>query len=156
MSGGFPREPRNVDARSWHGDIPMGHKYTMGVAGERFFQHLKEHGEITATIHEGSETAVLPPRLYDTDTFAPIGEWVTVGPEGTVETFTVVRKDRRGEKSESPRVLALVRVDGAEGGLVHWIGGCDPADITIGMRVRAVFEEDRTGGMTDIRHFEPL
>jgi len=53
-------------------------------------------------------------------------------------------------------VERAVRVDGAEGGLVHWIGGCDPADITIGMRVRAVFEEDRTGGMTDIRHFEPL
>lgn len=155
MSGGFPREPRNVDARSWHGDIPMGHKYTMGVAGERFFQHLKEHGQITATIHEGSEAAVLPPRLYNTDTFAPISEWVTVGPEGTVETFTVVRKDRRGEKYDSPRVLALVRVDGAEGGLLHWIGGCDPADVSIGMRVCAVFEEERSGGMSDIRHFEP-
>ena len=155
MSSGFPREPRNVDARSWHGGIPMGHRYTMGVAGERFFQHLKEHGEITATIHEGSETAVLPPRVYNTDTFAPISEWVPVGPEGTVETFTVVRKDRLGEKYESPRVLALVRVDGAAGGLMHWIGGCQPSEVRIGMRVRAVFEEERSGGMTDIRHFEP-
>ena len=155
MSSGFPRESRNVDARSWHGDIPIGHKYTMGVAGERFFQHLKKHGEITATIHEGSEAVGLPPRLYDTDTFAPIREWVTVGPGGTVETFTIVRKDRHGEKYESPRVLALVRVDGAEGGLMHWLGNCDPSDVTLGMRVRAVFEEERTGGMSDIRHFEP-
>ncbi len=155
MSEGFPREFGDVDPRAWHGDIPVGHKYTMGVAGEHFFQHLKEHGEITATIHEGSETAVLPPRLYDTDTFAPIQDWVTVGPEGTVDTFTILDKDRHGEPYDAPRVLALVRVDGAAGGLVHWIGSCAPDDVTIGMRVRAVFEEERRGGMSDIRHFEP-
>ena len=156
MSKGFPSEFRNVAARAWHGNIPIGHKYTMGVAGERFFQHLKEHGELTATVHEGSDVAVLPPRLYHTDTFAPINEWVTVGPEGTVDTFTVLEEDRRGEPYDAPRVLALVRIDGAEGGLVHWIGGCDPADVTIGMRVRAVFEAERSGGLTDIRHFEPV
>ncbi len=156
MSRGFPREFRNVDAGSWHGGIPMGHRYTMGVAGERFFQHLKEHGELTATVHEGSDTAVLPPRLYHTDTFAPVSEWVTVGPEGTVDTFTVLEEARRGEPYDVPRVLALVHIDGAEGGLVHWISGCDPADVTIGMRVRAVFEAERSGGLSDIRHFEPV
>lgn len=156
MSEAFPRQFGNVAPRSWHGNIPIGHKYTMGVAGERFFQHLKEHGEITATRHQGSGAATLPPRLYHPDTFAPIDEWVTVGPEGTVNTFTVLEKDRRGAPYDEPRVLAFVRVDGAEGGLVHWVGGCDPADVTIGMRVRAVFEEQRTGGMSDIRHFEPF
>ena len=156
MSNGFRRAFRNVDARSWHGNIPMGHKYTMGVAGERFFQHLREHGEITASVHEGSDTPLLPPRLYHPDTFARLNEWVTVGPEGTVDTFTVLEEGRRGEPYDAPRVLALVRIDGAEGGLVHWIGGCDPADVTIGMRVRAVLEEERRGSMNDIRHFEPV
>ena len=55
------------------------------------------------------------------------------------------------------RVLALVRLDGADGGLVHWIGGCKPADVEIGMRVKAVLEpkSKRKGGLSDIRHFAP-
>jgi uncharacterized OB-fold protein len=151
MSKGFPRDFRNVAARAWHGDIPIGHKYTMGVAGEEFYKRLRDKGHITATLHEGNDTPSLPPRLYDTDTFARVEKWVKVGPGGTVDTFTVY-----GE-GDDRRVLALVRVDGADGGLVHWIGGCDADEVEIGMRVKAVVEpkSKRTGGLSDIRHFAP-
>ena len=145
MSKCFPRDARNVEARSWHGNIPMG------VAGEQFFKRLRDKGEIAATLHRGNETPTLPPRLYDTDTFAPVEKWVKVGPGGTVDTFTVY-----GEGKQR-KVLALVRVDGADGGLIHWIGGCDVDDVEIGMRVKAVFEpkSKRTGALSDIRHFAP-
>ncbi len=151
MSKGFPRDFRNVDARAWHGNIPMGHKYTMGVAGEEFFTRLRDKGHITATLHEGNDVPVLPPRLYDTDTLAPVDKWVRVGPGGSVDTFTVY-----GEGKDQ-RVLALIRVDGADGGLVHWIGECAAGDVEIGMRVKAVFEpkSKRTGALSDIRHFKP-
>lgn len=150
MSKGFRRDARNVAARAWRGNIPMGHKYTMGVAGEEFFTRLRDKGEIAATQHEDGPPT-LPPSLFDPETFAPIEKWVKVGPGGTVDTFTVYGKD------DDPRVLALVRVDGAEGGLVHFIGDCDPDDVHIGMRVKAVFaaKKDRTGALTDIRHFAP-
>ncbi len=154
MGKTFPRDFRNVDARSWHGDIPMGHKYTMGVAGEEFFKHLRDKGEISATLHEGNDTPTLPPRLFDTDTFAPVDKWVKVGPGGTVETFTVYGE---GADGKDQRVLAMIRVDGADGGLVHWIGGCDADEVEIGMRVKAVIEpkKKRTGALSDIRHFAP-
>jgi uncharacterized OB-fold protein len=154
MGKTFPRDFRNVDARAWHGDIPMGHKYTMGVAGEEFYKRLRDKGEITATLHEGNDTPTLPPRLFDTDTFAPVDKWVKVGPGGTVETFTVYGE---GVEGKDQRVLAVIRVDGADGGLVHWIGGCDADEVEIGMDVRAVFEpkEKRTGALSDIRHFAP-
>jgi len=151
MDKTFPRDFRNVDARAWHGNIPMGHKYTMGVAGEEFFKRLRDKGEISATLHEGNDTPTLPPRLFDTDTFAAVDKWVKVGPGGTVETFTVYG----GGKEQ--RVLAVIRVDGADGGLVHWVGDCDADDVHIGMRVKAVIEpkKKRTGGLSDIRHFAP-
>lgn len=147
----FRRDFRNSDARSWHGDIPMAHKYTMGVAGEEFFTRLRDRGEISATLHEGNDTPTLPPRLFDTDTFAPVDKWVKVGPGGTVDTFTVY-----GE-GDDQRVLAMISVDGADGGLVHWIGGCDADEVEIGMRVKAVVEpkKKRTGALSDIRHFAP-
>ncbi len=151
MSNTFRRDFRNVDARAWHGNIPMGHKYTMGVAGERFFSRLRDKGEISATLHEGNDIPTLPPSLYDPDSFAPVEKWVKVGPGGTVDTFTVY------EEGDDVNVLALIRLDGADGGLVHWIGGCDPGDVEIGMRVKAVFEpkSKRTGALADIRHFRP-
>ena len=151
MSNAFPRDFRNVDARAWHGNIPMGHKYTMGVAGEEFYKRLRDKGEIAATLHEGNDMPVLPPRLYDTDTFAPVDKWVKVGPGGEVDTFTVY-----GEGKDQ-RVLALIRIDGADGGLVHWIGGCEADDVEIGMRVKAVIEpkKKRSGGLSDIRYFAP-
>ena len=151
MSKRFPRDIRNVGAKSWHGNIPMGHKYTMGVAGEEFYKRLRDKGEIAATLHEGADSPTLPPSLFDPETFAPIDKWVKVGPGGTVDTFTVY-----GE-GDDRRVLALIRIDGAEGGLVHWVGGCDPEEVAIGMRVKAVFEgkKSRTGALSDIRHFKP-
>lgn len=151
MSKQFPRDIRNVDAKSWHGNIPMGHKYTMGVAGEEFFKRLRDKGEIAATLHEGADSPTLPPSLFDPETFAPVEKWVKVGPGGSIDTFTIY-----GAGKEQ-RVLALIRVDGADGGLLHWVGDCDPGDVEIGMRVKAVFEskKNRTGSLNDIRHFKP-
>jgi len=157
MANGFPRSFRNVKARSWHGSIPMGHKYTMGVAGEEFYARLRDKGEITATLHEGAEAPLLPPRLYHPETLAPVDKWVKVAPHGTICTFTVVTEGRRGETFDAPRVLAMIRFDGIDGGLVHWIGGCDPDDVEIGMTVKAVVaaKKDRKGGLGDIKHFAP-
>ena len=172
--GNFRRDFRNRDARSWHGDIPMGHKYTMGVAGEEFFKRLRDKGEISATLHQGNDTPSLPPRLFDADTFAPVDKWLNVGPGGTVETFTVYGEAGMGrvsgvsgvgdedgddgEDDKEQRILAMIRVDGADGGLVHWIGGCDADEVEIGMRVKAVIEpkQKRTGALSDIRHFTPF
>jgi len=153
----FRRDRRNVDARVWRGDIPMGHTYTMGVAGEEFFQRLRDAAEITATLHEGAEEPLLPPRLYHPETLAPVAEWVRVGPGGAVDSFTILEHDADGLPYPEPRVLALIRIDGARGGLLHWIGGCEAKEVKIGMRVRAVFEpkSQRRGGLADIRHFEP-
>ena len=97
MSEGFPRDRRNADARSWHGNIPMGHKYTMGVAGAEFFKRLRDKGEITATLHKGADTPSLPPRLYDPETFAPIDEPSLTGDDGCIRIYY-----RRG-KNETNR-----------------------------------------------------
>jgi len=37
---------RVTDLRTWPGEFPVSHLYTMGVAGERFFRQLKDGGRI--------------------------------------------------------------------------------------------------------------
>lgn len=153
----FPRQQRNVDVKSWKGDIPIGHTYTMGIAGDVFFRNLRDKGQITASVHAGSGVTYVPPRIYCPQTFEPVEKYTKVGPTGTVDTFTLVGRGRDGEPIDEPRVLAMIRFEGAEGGLLYWVGGCEPDEVHIGMRVKAVFEpkSKRTGQLTDIRHFAP-
>lgn len=153
----FPRDFRNVDVQSWKGDIPIGHTYTLGVAGDVFFRKLRDSGQITASVHEETGVTYVPPRIYCPQTFDPVKKYAKVGPEGTIDTFTLVGRGRDGKPLDEPRILAMIRFDGAEGGLLHWVGGCKPEQVQIGMRVKAVFEpkRKRTGQLSDIRHFAP-
>jgi uncharacterized OB-fold protein len=51
--------------------------------------------------------------------------------------------------------LALIRLDGADGDLVHRVVGDGAAAVSIGDRVRAVWAEEPTGNMLDLAGFEP-
>jgi uncharacterized OB-fold protein len=48
---------------------------------------------------------------------------------------------------------AFVRLDGADTDLQHYVEIKDEKKVKIGARVRAVFEEKRSGKITDIKHF---
>ena len=47
------------------------------------------------------------------------------------------------------------QLDGADAGLVHFINEIKPEDVKIGMRVEALFKEDRIGSILDIKYFKP-
>ena len=80
--------------------------------------------------------------------------WVEVGPAGTVTGFTVVRYAEPYQPKEPPYVLALIRLDGADTPITHLLecGGVEKAKV--GMRVRAVFAEERKDSILAIAHFE--
>ena len=46
------------------GDIPIHHRYTMGVAGERFFRAMRDEKRLLASRCPGCRTAFLPPKMY--------------------------------------------------------------------------------------------
>ena len=76
---------------------------------------------------------------------------------GTVTTFCVVNVPFQGQRVPSPYVAASVLLDGADIAFQHLILGCDPADVRMGMRVRAVWKPPEQWGTTaeNIDHFEP-
>jgi uncharacterized OB-fold protein len=47
-------------------------------------------------------------------------------------------------------------LDGASTGLVHLLGEIDLNDISVGLRVKAVFREVREGNYLDIKYFKPF
>jgi uncharacterized OB-fold protein len=83
-------------------------------------------------------------------------KWVEVSDEGTVETFTVVHRETPLQPMKAPFVYAIIQLDGAGTGFTHILGEVEPDDVKEGMRVKAVFAEDRTGSPLDITYFKPL
>ncbi len=146
------------DALAWEGEIPISNRYTMGIAGERFFREIKDNGQLLGTRCPECDLVYVPPRLYCERCFAHLEEWVEVPGTGHVHTYTIVHLDLDGNPLPEPRVLAFIRLDGSDGGLVHYLGEVEPDQVCIGMCVEPVFKDraERRGSILDIVYFRPI
>jgi hypothetical protein len=141
----------------WPGHMETDYIYTLGAAGEKFFTEIKENGRILGAKCKRCGTIFVPPRLYCERCFEKVAEWVNLGTKGAVYTFTVAYVDINGAKLKEPVIYALIKFDGAEGGLIHKLGEIKPHEVRIGMPVETVFkpQAERTGNINDIKHFKP-
>jgi len=146
------------DARVWYDDMPIESVYTVGIAGERFFRTIKDQGVIMGTVCPTCNLTYLPPMMYCERCFTKLEEWVETGTKGTVYTYTVLGLSLAEEPLEEPQILALIRMEGVHGGLVHRLGEVKPEEVAIGMAVEAVFkaQKQREGSILDIEYFKPV
>jgi uncharacterized OB-fold protein len=87
----------------------------------------------------------------------PADSQVELPDTGTVTTFSIVNVGYPGQRVTPPYVAAAVLLDGADIAFQHLILGCEPGEVHLGMRVRAVWrprEEWATTAET-ISHFGP-
>jgi uncharacterized OB-fold protein len=152
---------KNINPLKLHhlvGDMEADYIYTPGVAGDKFYRALRDEGKFLATRCEPCNITYLPPRMYCERCFNKLEEsWVEAEPTGVVDTFTLVTEDKDGQKLSEPILVAFVRIDKTNGGLIHKLGGVDLGSAKVGMKVKAVLKDkkDRVGGLLDIDHFAP-
>ena len=138
------------------GNIPIYHRYTLGVAGERFFKAMRDQRQILASPCPKCQDRLLPPKMYCERCFEETSEdWVLLEGPGYLRSFTVLHQSLDEEPLETPVIVVLVSWPGARGGIVHQLQGVPPGQVTIGMAVEPVWAEERIGAMSDIRHFQP-
>ena len=77
-------------------------------------------------------------------------------PGNALVTFGDSYLSTDGKLMEEPWMLDIIRLDGSDGGLVHYIGEATPEELKIGMKMEAVFKEKREGNILDIKYFRPL
>jgi hypothetical protein len=149
-------EPLTIEGR-W--DIPYRH--TAGQAASRFFRELKENKRIMGVRCPSCRRVLVPPRGFCERCFVPIDDWVEVQDRGTLATFTIVYA-QFATLPPPPYCIALIKLDGADTALMHYVGGVDLRDLeaakkalSVGMRVQAVWRDEREGRITDIQHFTP-
>lgn len=91
------------------------------------------------------------PRGHSLATGVPELEWVESPGTGTLHTFSVVHRSFF-ENLKAPYVLAIVDLDEGVRVTSHVVG-IDPAEVRIGLRLRATFLPNADG--VPILHFEP-
>ncbi len=142
----------------WCGEIPLEYIYTYGRAGEEFYRAFHRAKILGAYCPKCQKTFV-PATIFCEWCFERIeGNYKELEPVGTVVSYTVLYKNIDGSKKERPSIIAMVNIEGAYGGLVHYLGEVETEQVNIGMKVRAVFKpsSEMEGGLKDIIYFKPL
>jgi hypothetical protein len=87
---------------------------------------------------------------------------VEVSQEGTVVAWVLTNYRYFAQPIEPPFISALIKLDGTDCNFLHLIGGFPLADleevrakVKNGMKVKAVWEEEKLGGILDIQYFSP-
>ena len=138
------------------GTIPIHHRYTLGVAGDRFFRALRDEARILAAPCAHCDTALLPPKMYCERCFQETGDhWIEITGPGRVATYTILHQDLDGQPLTPPQIVALIQWPGIRGGLLHRLGDTTPDAVRTGIPVQPVWAAQRTGALTDISHFRP-
>jgi hypothetical protein len=137
--------------------IRLDYTITAGKAQKRFLRGL-EKGRILAQRCPRCTKVYIPPRGSCPTCGVPTEEEVEVSDTGTLTTFCVVDLPFYGQAVDIPYVCASVLLDGADLPFFHLIQGVDVAEVRMGMRVQAVWEDadKRRPSFTSIKCFKPV
>jgi len=152
------RIQKNIDVGYWTGEIPLQYIYTYGRAGEKFFRSIKDKGVFIGARCDTCDITYVPPHIYCEQCFERLEDkYVEVSSAGEVYTYTFLLKNMDGSLKEKPAILAVINLEGTDGGVVHLLGECDPQDVFFGMNVEAVLkpQDQREGSINDILYFKP-
>ena len=138
------------------GKIDIPNTYSAGMVASRFLIELRDNRKIIGIKCPTCNRVYVPPRSTCKDCFGKLSEWVEVSHEGTLLTYAVAYQPHPAQPVELPIVYGIIQLDGADTGLVHMLGEVDPESLKIGMRLQAVFKEERVGSILDIKYFKPL
>lgn len=131
------------------------YKHALGETASYFFQQLRDHKKIYGRRDAKSGRVLVPPRAFSDETLEPTKEWVEVGPEGTIECFTIVYA-AFNNLPDPPYAFGYVLLKGADTAIGGYFKGLDLSDsaaaaakLAVGTKVITRFAEKRTGDVLD-------
>jgi uncharacterized OB-fold protein len=98
----------------------------------------------------------VPPEPTCGRCFSRLEEWVEVGKEGIIQSYTVTHYSLPVHPAKTPVIYGLIKLDRADTALLHILDGVHGNDLKMGTRVEAVFREKRSGNILDIEYFRPV
>lgn len=132
--------------------IEIFYKYSYG-GQSRFFRELRENQALYGGKCPKCGRVFCPPR-QDCNRCYEKTEWVRLSGEGTVVTCCSVHFTNSSFIKKVPFICALIQLDGTNFLMISNIEMDDISRAKPGMRVRALFRDERDGAITDF-YFEP-
>ncbi len=145
-----------VEPLVYESKIKVPYTWSVGETGSRFLIELRDHKKIFGTRCPKCAMVYLPPRKSCGRCFSENLEWVEVSSQGTLVTYTIARYKSSAMPMKPPFVYGMIQLDGASTGLVHFLGEVDIEEIKPGLRVEAIFKDERIGDILDIEYFRPI
>jgi uncharacterized OB-fold protein len=136
-------------------DLQVPYRYSLGATTSKFFIEIRDNRKIMGIRCPACELVYVPPRATCGRCFSQLDDWVEVGGRGTLETYTRVQYSTPAQPVPAPFYYGIIKLDGASTGLPHLVGGMKGREPRIGMRLEAVFRDERRGNMLDIAYFQP-
>ena len=131
------------------------YRHALGETASWFFTQIRDNQQIYGRRHTKSGRVLVPPRPFSDETLEPTSEWVPVGPEGTIECFTIVYA-AFNNLPDPPYAFGYVLLKGADTAIGGYFRGVDLKDgakaakqLAIGTKVMTKFAENRTGDVSD-------
>jgi len=129
--------------------IKINYKYTMG-GQSKFFIEVMKNKKLFGTKCTKCGKTWMPPRTSCSDCYEPT-DWVELNQTGTINVSTIVWYTTSAFIKAVPYGIGFIKLDSAETALLQGIFSENlvPSKIKKGKRVRAVFNKEREGKMTD-------
>lgn len=135
------------------GRVSIPYRWSYGHALTRFFEESRDNRRLVGTRCPLCQSVIVPAASICTRCFVEAVEWVEVSDHGVLATFTTVHLPFPGQPTEPPYTYGLILLDGANTYFSHLIN--EPAEeLACGMRVEAVWSDDRKGDLFDILYFK--
>ncbi len=146
----------NMDPYVAEGRLAMAYRYFPGPVATRFFTELRDHKRIMGVRCPQCGTVYVPVEPTCGRCFQKMDEWVEVGREGVLQGFTRPHYTLPVHPGLEPLIYGIIKLDGADTGLLHLLGEVAYPDLERGMRMEAVFDEAPQGNILDIKYFRPV
>lgn len=136
------------------GELAVSFRYTPGVGNTAFFEALRDRGVFLGSRCDPCGVTSVPARIFCERCLAELEPSVECGPEGELTSWTVARVDVDDRPLDDPVTYGLVKLDGADTVFLHRLIDLD-REPEVGMRLRAVLAQERTGSIFDVEGFGP-
>jgi hypothetical protein len=130
--------------------------YSAGSVRSKFLIELRANKKIMGTRCSTCNWVYVPAKPICGKCLSNLEEWVEVSDKGTLMSYTVVYQTEPAHPMHVPFIYGVIKLDGADTSLAHMVSEVDAEDLRIGMRLQAVFKEERQGSILDIKYFKPL
>jgi len=134
--------------------------WSVGRHGSKFLQELRDNKQFFGIKCGKCGRVYIPPRKVCGECYVAMDELVPLSDEGEIISCAIIDfgfvDPSTGVQRPVPYTYVFVRLDGADSAFPHFLDSTDREKVKVGARVKAVFEEKRTGSVMDVKHFTLL